>query len=111
MFVNDWFLSPGADSHVGNRPLWQRVAGKYSREFFNRKGELRKIDSIRPWPISAVLMEKYRWREDAAASFEAFLLPMLDYFPVRRATAREMMKVIPVPFPLVVRCGTETRHC
>ncbi len=34
--------------------------GKYAREYFNSKGELRHIKRLRFWPLDRVLVEKYR---------------------------------------------------
>jgi serine/threonine protein kinase len=36
-------------------------------------------------------MEKYRIKESEAQGLTDFLMPMLDYFPERRATAQEML--------------------
>lgn len=36
-------------------------------------------------------MEKYRMKESEAAAFADFLMPMLEYYPERRATAQKML--------------------
>ena len=36
-------------------------------------------------------MEKYRIKENEATALSDFLLPMLEYFPERRATAQQML--------------------
>ncbi len=36
-------------------------------------------------------MEKYKMREDEAENLAGFLLPMLEWYPERRATAKEML--------------------
>ena len=35
--------------------------GKYSKEFFTKKNELRHIKDLRPWGLEEVLSEKYDW--------------------------------------------------
>lgn len=66
--------------------------GKQSRQFFNRKGELRHITGLKPWNLYDVLTEKYHWNLEEAKSFAAFLRPMLDFDPNRRATAALCLK-------------------
>lgn len=35
--------------------------GKYSRQYFNRKGELRHIHSLKMWGLEDVLVDKYHF--------------------------------------------------
>ncbi|KAF8590156.1 kinase-like protein [Ramaria rubella] len=44
---------------VGEFPKSIAFGGKYSSEFFNRKGELRHIAKLRFWPLEAVLHDKH----------------------------------------------------
>ena len=37
--------------------------GKYSKEFFTKRNELRHIKDLRPWCLKDVLIEKYDWVE------------------------------------------------
>lgn len=48
---------------VGPMPkrMWQ--SGKYSRDYFNSKGELRHIKKLKFWPMERVLTEKYKLPE------------------------------------------------
>ena len=68
------------------------MSGKYSREFFSRQGELRHIRRLKFWPIERVLIEKYDYPPLEATSMASFLVPLLDFAPERRATAREAMQ-------------------
>ncbi|XP_068780261.1 SRSF protein kinase 3 isoform X4 [Struthio camelus] len=77
---------------LGEIPRHVALGGRYSREFFNRRGELRHIRSLRPWGLRAVLQEKYEWPRGAAAAFARFLRPMLAYEPARRATAAQCLR-------------------
>lgn len=66
--------------------------GKNSKHFFNRKNELRHITGLKPWGLEAVLMEKYEWNSKEAEDFAAFLKPMLNFDPDRRATAADCLQ-------------------
>ena len=44
------------------RRVWS--AGKYSKDFFTRHGELRHIKKLRFWPLDRVLVEKYHLPDD-----------------------------------------------
>uniref|UniRef100_A0A671WCT2 non-specific serine/threonine protein kinase n=1 Tax=Sparus aurata TaxID=8175 RepID=A0A671WCT2_SPAAU len=72
---------------LGKVPRKLILAGKYSKEFFTKKGDLRHITRLKPWGLLDVLVEKYEWSKDEAHTFSSFLLPMLDLVPERRATA------------------------
>lgn len=76
---------------LGKVPRKLITAGKYSKEFFTKKGDLRHITKLKPWGLSEVLMEKYEWSKEEAQSFSSFLSPMLDLVPERRATAAQCL--------------------
>ncbi|XP_013886657.1 SRSF protein kinase 3 [Austrofundulus limnaeus] len=77
---------------LGPIPLPFALSGRYSREYFNRRGELRHISSLKPWGLFEVLLEKYEWPLDQAAQFSDFLLTMLEMQPERRATASQCLQ-------------------
>ncbi|KAM4676153.1 SRSF protein kinase 2 isoform 1-T1 [Discoglossus pictus] len=77
---------------LGNIPRHFALSGKYSREFFNRRGELRHITKLKPWSLFDVLMEKYGWPHEDAAQFTDFLTPMLEMVPEKRASAGECLR-------------------
>ncbi|XP_063767323.1 SRSF protein kinase 1b isoform X3 [Eleginops maclovinus] len=76
---------------LGKVPRKLILAGKYSKEFFTKKGDLRHITKLKPWGLMDVLAEKYEWSKDEAHTFSSFLLPMLDLVPERRATAAQCL--------------------
>ncbi|KAI1890516.1 hypothetical protein AGOR_G00154500 [Albula goreensis] len=77
---------------LGKVPRKLIMAGKYSKEFFTKKGDLRHISKLKPWGLLEVLVEKYEWQREEAQMFTDFLLPMLDLIPEKRATAAECLR-------------------
>lgn len=72
---------------LGRIPPQVLLTGKWTSEFFNRRGELRNIQKLKPWGLKAVLKEKYHYSEEQAELLSDFLLPMLNLNPKKRADA------------------------
>eukprot|EP01025_Chloroclados_australasicus_P005297 TRINITY_DN11539_c1_g1_i1.p1 TRINITY_DN11539_c1_g1~~TRINITY_DN11539_c1_g1_i1.p1 ORF type:complete len:781 (-),score=104.12 TRINITY_DN11539_c1_g1_i1:169-2511(-) len=77
---------------LGYMPKWFCLKGRYSREFFNRQGELRNIKDLRFFSLDRVLVEKYKMDEDEAIALTDFLLPMLECDPAKRINAQEALQ-------------------
>ncbi|XP_044923925.1 SRSF protein kinase 3 isoform X2 [Mustela putorius furo] len=77
---------------LGDIPPAFALSGRYSREFFNRRGQLRHIHNLKHWGLYEVLMEKYEWPLEQATQFSAFLLPMMEYIPEKRASAADCLQ-------------------
>ncbi|XP_075751617.1 SRSF protein kinase 3 isoform X2 [Rhipicephalus microplus] len=77
---------------LGEIPRHIAFSGRYSREFFNKRGELRHISNLKPWGLYEVLTEKYDWTPADAQAFADFLLPMLAYDPASRAKASDCLR-------------------
>ncbi|KAJ8378224.1 hypothetical protein AAFF_G00245120 [Aldrovandia affinis] len=77
---------------LGKVPRKLIAAGKYSKDFFTKKGDLRHITKLKPWGLLEVLVDKYEWAAEEAQTFTDFLLPMLDLIPEKRATAAECLR-------------------
>ncbi|XP_076132708.1 SRSF protein kinase 3 isoform X1 [Alosa pseudoharengus] len=77
---------------LGAIPPHHALSGRYSREYFNRRGELRHIANLKPWGLFEVLLEKYEWPLEQSAQFSDFLLTMLEFLPEKRATAAECLQ-------------------
>lgn len=93
---------------MGDFPKSIAFSGKYSGDFFNRKGmlmapsrpasaadrypsgELRHIQKLRFWPLGSVLHEKYLLPKEEADLISSFLNPMLRLHPEKRVKAGEM---------------------
>ncbi|KAG6808328.1 hypothetical protein H0H92_004519, partial [Tricholoma furcatifolium] len=101
----DYLFDPAAgsryskdDDHIaqimellGELPKSLAFGGKYSGEFFNRKGELRHITKLRYWPLESVLHDKYLFPRAEADALAGFLGPMVRLVPEKRAKAAEMV--------------------
>ena len=95
---------------MGKFPKSLAFSGKYSSDFFNRKGtsivwpvslrwgiigdwlsgKLWHIQKLRFWPLSSVLDKKYLLPKEEADLIASFLNPMLRLHPEKRANAGEM---------------------
>ncbi|KAE8676392.1 SRSF protein kinase 1 [Hibiscus syriacus] len=75
----------------GVMPRKIALSGHYSRDFFNRHGDLRHIRRLRFWPLYKVLMEKYDFSEHDATDMADFLIPILDFAPEKRPTAAQCL--------------------
>ncbi|KAF5747843.1 serine/threonine-protein kinase SRPK isoform X1 [Tripterygium wilfordii] len=76
---------------LGIMPRKIALGGRYSRELFDRYGDLRHIRRLRFWPLNKVLVEKYEFSEKDANDMTDFLLPILDFVPEKRPTAAQCL--------------------
>jgi len=76
---------------LGRMPKIACANGKYTSDYFNRRGDLRYIKDLKFWPLKDVLYEKYRFSERDSKEISEFLLPMLSLTPRERATAQQML--------------------
>ncbi|XP_061644554.1 SRSF protein kinase 1a isoform X1 [Phyllopteryx taeniolatus] len=77
---------------LGSVPRKLIMNGKYSKDFFTKKGDLKHITKLKPWGLLEVLVDKYEWPRQEAECFADFLLPMLELVPDKRATAAECLR-------------------
>uniref|UniRef100_A0A673N6Y0 non-specific serine/threonine protein kinase n=1 Tax=Sinocyclocheilus rhinocerous TaxID=307959 RepID=A0A673N6Y0_9TELE len=77
---------------LGAIPRKLILTGKYSKEFFTKKGDLKHITKLKPWGLLDVLMDKYEWPLEEAETFTDFLIPMLELLPEKRATAADCLR-------------------
>eukprot|EP00884_Botryococcus_braunii_P018084 jgi/Botrbrau1/495/Bobra.110_2s0127.2 len=77
---------------LGKMPRKVALHGKFARELFNRNGELRHIKKLKYWSLDQVLVEKYDVPLEEAQALTEFMMPLLEYVPVKRATAQEMLR-------------------
>ncbi|POO01856.1 Serine/threonine protein kinase [Trema orientale] len=76
---------------LGMMPRKIALGGRYSRDYFNRYGDLRHIRRLRFWPLNNVLTEKYEFSEQDASDMTDFLVPILDFVPQKRPTAAQCL--------------------
>ncbi|KAF0915145.1 hypothetical protein E2562_034063 [Oryza meyeriana var. granulata] len=77
---------------LGMMPRKIALGGRYSREFFNRYGDLRHIRRLRFWPLNKVLVEKYEFTDRDANDMAEFLVPILDFVPEKRPSAAQLLQ-------------------
>lgn len=67
--------------------------GKLGKRYFcSTTGSLRNIEKLKPWGLERVLCEKYEWDAADAKAAADFLLPMLDFNPLLRASAKDCLE-------------------
>ncbi|KAH7427154.1 hypothetical protein KP509_10G032000 [Ceratopteris richardii] len=76
---------------LGRIPKKIALGGRYSKDFFNRHGDLRHIRRLRYWPLDSVLIEKYEFSPQNAKELSDFLVPLLDFVPEKRPTAGQCL--------------------
>ncbi|XP_022929959.1 SRSF protein kinase 2-like [Cucurbita moschata] len=67
------------------------LGGCYSRDYFNRYGELRHIRQLRFWPLNKVFTEKYDFSKQDANDLADFLVPLLNFVPEKRLRAAQCL--------------------
>lgn len=72
---------------LGDFPSYLLNNGRYTRTFFNSRGQLRNISKLKFWPLKDVLREKYKFDKEEAQEIADFLLPMLTLDPRKRCDA------------------------
>jgi len=77
---------------LGKMPKRLSMNGKFSKKFFDRKGNLKHIKQLKYWPIQEVLCEKYHFARDDAQEIADFIRPLLEFDPANRATALDALR-------------------
>jgi len=78
---------------LGHYPKSLSSVGKYARDYFTSRGELRNIRSnLKIWPLDRVLHDKYKFSKQDAEEIADFLVPMLAIRRNRRMTAQQALE-------------------
>ena len=77
---------------LGKMPKNFALSGFDSYKYFDKNGKLKRIKKLIYYPIKDILVKKYNFKEKEAKAFSDFLMPMLEYYPDKRASARELLK-------------------
>ena len=59
--------------------------------FYSKKGKLKRIKKLKPWPLQDVLIEKYNMKYGEALFLSRFLNRMLAWRPKDRASAYKLL--------------------
>ena len=76
---------------LGKMPKNFCLSGTYSYKYFDKFGNLKRKKDINSNTIKDILIKNYFFKEDEAKALNDFLLPMLEYYPSKRATAKQML--------------------
>jgi serine/threonine-protein kinase SRPK3 len=77
---------------LGKMPKNFARRGEYYNKFFTKEGKMRRVKEIKYIPLKEILIKKYHFKENEAQALTDFLLPMLEFYPERRASARELLR-------------------
>ena len=77
---------------LGKMPKNFAKRGEYYNKFFTKEGKMRRVKEIKYVPLKDILVKKYHFKEFEAQALTDFLLPMLEFYPERRASARELLR-------------------
>lgn len=76
---------------LGPMPKCVIDRGRRSMTYFNRRGELRHIKSLRYWGLEDVLQQKYHMNVIEAKNLQSFLGGMLKNNPEERSSAQTLL--------------------
>ncbi len=77
---------------LGKMPKKFALSGAYSKKYFNSKGQLRRIKGLNYYSLKTILVKKYHFKDAEAQALSDFLMPMLEWYPEKRASARELLR-------------------
>ncbi|XP_058777681.1 uncharacterized protein LOC131651955 [Vicia villosa] len=77
---------------LGKMPRKIAIAGAQSKDYFDRHGDLKRIRRLKYWPLDKLLIDRYKFSANDAREFSEFLLPLFDFAPEKRPTARQCMQ-------------------
>ena len=87
------------DSHLakfmevcGKMPKNFVERGQYWKKYFTKDGKLKRMGDIKHIILKNLLVQKYHIKENEALALSNFLMPMLEYLPEKRISARELLK-------------------
>mmetsp|Transcript_38712 Transcript_38712/g.34412 ORF Transcript_38712/g.34412 Transcript_38712/m.34412 type:complete len:242 (+) Transcript_38712:2-727(+) len=80
--------------HLGKPPKNFALSGKYSRDYFNKTGNLIKIKDkdLSETTIAEALIDAGDIEEEEAFKIQDFLMPMLEWDPEKRISAADALK-------------------
>ncbi|QCD91212.1 SRSF protein kinase 1 [Vigna unguiculata] len=77
---------------LGKMPRKIAIGGAQSKDYFDRHGDLKRIRRLKFCPLDKLLTDKYKFSANDAREFSEFLLPLFDFAPEKRPTARQCLE-------------------
>ncbi|KAI7727891.1 hypothetical protein M8C21_010180 [Ambrosia artemisiifolia] len=77
---------------LGKIPRKIAVGGVRSKDYFDRYGDLKRIRRLKHCPLTCLLTDKFKFSVNDARDFADFLIPILDFAPEKRPTARQCLQ-------------------
>lgn len=68
------------------------IGGAQSKDYFDRHGDLKRIRRLKFCPLDKLLIDRYKFSANDAQEFSEFLLPLFDFAPEKRPTARQYLQ-------------------
>ena len=76
---------------LGKIPKNFALSGTESKRFFTKDGKLCRINTLHKRLLKDALIKKYHMKKKEAEKLNDFLLPMFEFCPEKRATAKQML--------------------
>ena len=87
------------DSHLckfieicGKMPKNFVERGLIWKKYFDNNGKLKRIKDVRHLSLKNILVHHHHIKENEAQALVDFLMPMLEYYPEKRISARELLR-------------------
>ena len=76
---------------LGKIPKNFALSGTESKRFFTKDGKLCRINTLHKRLLKDALIKKYHMKKKEAEKLNDFLLPMFEFCPEKRASAKQML--------------------
>ncbi|KAG9131038.1 hypothetical protein Leryth_006785 [Lithospermum erythrorhizon] len=77
---------------LGKMPKKIAIGGAKSKDYFDKFGDLKRIRRIKYGSLDRLLVDKFSFSDSDAKEFAKFLVPILDFDPVKRPTAQQCLQ-------------------
>ena len=77
---------------LGKIPKNFAKRAEHYNKFFTKNGKMRRVKDIKYIPLCDILIHKYHFKEFEAKALTDFMMPMLEWYPEKRASARDLLR-------------------
>ncbi|XP_057500867.1 uncharacterized protein LOC130784888, partial [Actinidia eriantha] len=77
---------------LGKMPRKIAISGASSKDYFDRRGDLKNIRRLKYCSLDQFLVNKYKFSDIEARELAVFLCPLLDFTPEKRPTALQCLQ-------------------